>query len=157
MLDSAIFASSTHQTYSAGRWLLGPERCVNVRGAAAARAFATRGAADHVVAYQCLSLLGFVGRRLPAAGVSRGYSAVEVSADRSARACVSACRCVRLGVLGDLTCQSLRPHRCVVAALRLRQFMSRKREPKTVPKSWQTLCCVMSVGYYPGVWRTINI
>ena len=130
---------------------------VKVRGAAAARAFATRGATDHVVACLCLSLLAFVRRWLPAASVSHRYSAVAVSAALSVRACVCACSCVRVGVLGDLTCQSLRPHMCIVTALRLRQFMSRKREPKTVPKSWQGLWCVMSVGYYPDVWHSINI
>ena len=109
-------------------------RSVKVRGAVAARAFATRGAADHVVACRCLSLLAFVRRWLPAASVSRRYSAVAVSAGLSVRACVCACSCVRVGVLGDLTCQSLRSHRCIVTALRLRQFMSRKREPKRFQK-----------------------
>ena len=40
--------------------------------------------------------------------------------------CVCACSCVRVGVLGNLTCQSLRPHMCIVTTLRLRQFMSRE-------------------------------
>ena len=106
---------------------------------AAARAFAARGVADHVVACGCLSLLAFVGRWLPAACVSRRCSAVAVGAGLSARACVCACSCVRLGALGNLMCQFLRQHRCIDAALQLRQFVLRKREPKTVPISLQAL------------------
>ena len=79
--------------------------------------------------------LGHITDQISEATVGLGlYSAVAVSAALSVRACVCACSCVRVGVLGDLTCQSLRSHRCIVTALRLRQFMSRKREPKRFQK-----------------------